>query len=56
MMQPREDEIEDEWDAAQSDVDAGIDRYPGMSYAQGVAAALAWILGNDDAPPYSEEE
>lgn len=29
--------------------------WPGMSYEQGVSAALRWALGDEDTPPMSEE-
>jgi len=55
-MQPTRSEIEDEWDAASCDACDGVDKYPAMSYAEGVAAALGWVLGNEVEPPYSYEE
>lgn len=28
--------------------------YPGMTYEQGIAEALDWVLGNSDEPPSVE--
>jgi hypothetical protein len=29
----------------------GYNPYPGLNYVNGVVAALAWVLGESDAPP-----
>ena len=52
MAKPTDKQIEEQWDKA-SEVAMGAlpSRYPGMSYEEGVEAALAWVTGNsDDAP------
>lgn len=46
--------IENEENNAAGDAAEGIDKYPSMTYAEGVAAALAWVLGNETERPYSE--
>ncbi len=39
------EEIQDQIDATHET------NYPGMTYAEGVRAALEWILGDADEPP-----
>lgn len=46
--------IESEENDAACDAAECIDKYPGMTYAEGVAAALAWVLGRETERPYSE--
>jgi hypothetical protein len=47
------DEIADQ--LAEAWEDEGSSRWPGMTYEQGVAAALAWVLGESSLPPLSED-
>lgn len=35
-------------------IDEGASKFPGMSYEEGVMAALDWILGNTNSPPMEE--
>ena len=53
MTRPRDKQLEDEENAAASDVEKGSSKYPGMSYAEGVADTLRWVLGVEDAAPYT---
>ena len=46
--------IESEETEASVDASECVDKYPGMTYAEGVAAALAWVLGRTTDRPYSE--
>lgn len=39
---------------AYENIDAGGSRWPGMSYEQGVAAALEWVTGASEEPPFEE--
>jgi len=34
----------------------GTTKYPGMTYEQGVLAAVMWLIGEWDAHPYEEDE
>lgn len=43
-------EIDDVLNDANDSIDEGTSRWPGMTYEQGVAAALNWIANDDDAP------
>jgi len=49
-----EDEIEDVRDLCMEQESAGSSRWPGMTYEQGVAAAIAWLLGENDHNPMEE--
>lgn len=46
-------EIDDVLNDANDSVDEGTSRWPGMSYEQGVAATLNWLV-NDDVSPFEE--
>lgn len=50
-----EDEINDQIDAAMAQMDEGGSRWPGMTYEQGVEAALRWAVGDEEMPPMDEE-
>lgn len=52
---PTQQEIEDQANAAVEQMDMGS-KWPGMSYEQGVANALNWVLGNESMPPMDEED
>lgn len=54
MARPTEDEIQDQISEALAAQDEGS-RWPGMSYEQGVEAALRWAIGEDDQPPMEDE-
>lgn len=46
-------EIEDELNVPDpEDVVGGISKFPSMTYEQGVDAALRWVLGWEDEPPF----
>ena len=47
-------EIEDQQAEADDQIEKGQSKYPGMSYEDGVSAALRWATGNDDTPPMEE--
>lgn len=32
----------------------GTSQYPGMTYEDGVKAALEWVIGETDEPPFDE--
>lgn len=40
-----EEEIDDVLNRASEAEDEGVSKYPGMSYEQGIKAALEWALG-----------
>lgn len=54
MARPTDDEIQDQIDEA-LDAQSGGSRWPGMSYEQGVEAALRWAVGEDDQKPMEDE-
>lgn len=55
MRRPSNSEIEQQEGEAGARVAAGRSDYPGMTYEEGVSAALRWVLGRDEDPPMGEE-
>jgi len=55
MPRPTDDEIEDQISDALEAQNQGS-RWPGMSYEQGVEAALRWALGEEEIPPMNDED
>jgi hypothetical protein len=49
-VEPTDEEIGEVMDACIEQMDAGTSRYPGMSYEEGVAAALRWIQEEGENP------
>lgn len=49
-----EEAAEDQIEEARAQIDQGGSRFSGMSYEQGVVAALEWALGQNDEIPYPE--
>ncbi len=55
MLIPRTaDEVNDVMNEVLPAIDTGDSRFKGMSYEQGIEAALMWVLGNIDEEPYPE--
>lgn len=48
-----DDEVDEQLNLAAEGVDGGS-RWPGMSYEQGVEAALRWMAGQADEKPMEE--
>lgn len=55
MARPTDDEIEDQIGEADASLETGGSRWPGMTYEQGVSAALRWATGEEEIPPMEEE-
>ena len=55
MARPTEREIRNEENEAGADAADNKDKFSGRSYAEGVSAALYWVLGKTDEKPYTEE-
>jgi hypothetical protein len=52
-----EDEIRDQMNEAADHASSGKrSKWPGMSYEDGVLAALSWALGDEETPPMTEEQ
>ena len=49
-MTPSEDEMQAQLNLANVHTDAGTTAVRGMTYEEGVAAALRWCLGNEEEP------
>ena len=49
---PRDGQIREQETDASTDAAEGHNRFPGMSYAEGVSAALRWVLGEESELPY----
>lgn len=50
---PNDREIREEENEAGADAADGVDKYRSMTYAEGVSAALRWVLGSDREKPYT---
>lgn len=53
MIEPTDDEIGEQLNHCSISADSGKSAYPGMTYEQGVDAAIMWMTGNSDEPPVS---
>lgn len=53
-MERSQEEIDEQMNKASEGIDQGS-RWPGMSYEQGVDAALRWVTGDDDSAPMDDE-
>lgn len=51
---PSEEEIADQLNEASCMAAEGADPWPGMTYIQGIEAALAWVVGQVDEPPLED--
>ena len=51
---PTEEEINDVQNRAFEAIDMGETKFPGMTYEQGVYAAICWLRGNYDDEPLAE--
>ena len=49
-MEPDQDAIDDVLNQCAEQEDEGCSRWPGMSYEQGVAAAIRWMQGDSANP------
>ncbi len=52
---PTDRDIREEENDAGADAADGVDKYRSMTYAEGVSAALRWVLGSDREKPYTED-
>ena len=50
MSEPTKEQIQEQCDLAMENQT----KFPGMSYSEGVQAALDWVLGNTDTPPMED--
>ena len=48
-------EIDEQLNACVDSIDEGRSKYPGMTYEQGVDAALRWVAGDTDDAPMEDE-
>lgn len=48
---PEEKEINDLLNACSDQENEGGSKYPGMTYEQGISAAINWILGHESINP-----
>ena len=55
VLKRTEEEIDDVLNRAAEAEDAGKTQWPGMTYEQGVAAALHWAVGNQDNNPMDDD-
>ncbi len=50
MSKPNESEINDVLDSCMDSEDEGGSKWPGMTYEQGVSAAVNWMTGDGNNP------
>lgn len=51
---PSQTEIDDVLNQCSESADSGRSKFPGMSYEQGVEAAILWMQGNSDTNPMED--
>ena len=54
MDRPTDEQIDEQLEKAEAVIQEGGSNVPGMTYEEGVAYALRWALGHDDAEPMEE--
>jgi hypothetical protein len=47
---PTDDEINEVLNLCSAQADEGRSKYPGMTYEQGIEAAIRWMQGDDSNP------
>lgn len=52
---PSDTEIDEQLNRARDQEEQGDSRWPGMSYEQGVAAAIMWLRDETDEVPIEDE-
>lgn len=55
MIKPNDTEIDDVRNKASEQEDKGGSKWPGMTYEQGVNAALDWVVGDNEENPMPDE-
>ena len=50
MSRPTQDEVDEVLNQCMDQADEGGSRFPGMTYEQGVEAAIRWMQGTDENP------
>jgi len=55
MVKRSDEEIDEQLNIAMEQFDKGGSKFPGMTYEQGVAEALQWVLGDSDDQPIPDE-
>jgi hypothetical protein len=56
MSRPTAAEIDEQTVRAMEQTSRGGSKYPGMTYEEGVLAALDWICGFAEEPPMEDDE
>ena len=51
---PSIEAVDEELNKANASIEAGTTRWPGMTYEQGVDAALRWACGHTDERPMED--
>lgn len=55
IVERSQEEVDEQLNLAMEAVDRGRSKWPGMSYEDGVRAALNWMTGDDETPPMEDE-
>lgn len=56
MAIPDQDVVDGQLNLASESMEKGSSRWPGMSYEQGVDAAIRWMMGESDEAPMEEDD
>lgn len=51
---PPKEDIDEVLNQCSDAADSGRSKFPGMSYEQGVEAAIRWLIGDDDSNPMDD--
>lgn len=55
INKPTADQIAEQENLVNDNIDEGRSAYPGMSYEEGVVAAIRWINGDEPEAPLEED-
>lgn len=54
QIKPSEEDVNEVLNQCSEAADSGRSKFPGMSYEQGVEAAIRWMQGDDDTSPMAD--
>jgi hypothetical protein len=50
-----QEEVNEQIDRASDNINKGISKYPGMTYEEGIRAAIDWMSGESDELPMDDD-
>jgi hypothetical protein len=51
-----QEEVNQQLDKVNDNINKGISKYPGMTYEEGIRAAIDWMSGESDEPPMDDTD